>query len=214
MCVIVVKKAGQELPNYELLFKCFQKNPDGCGFMYNHNQKVHIEKGFMHFDKFYKRILDLDKKINLKSKGVVFHFRIMTSGKISRGNCHPFPISESISKLKKLNVNCEDIAFCHNGIINNYLPLGQADISDTQLFSIEVLSMFYKYDKNFYKNEKVLNAIEKLCKSKLCFLNCKGDIYLVGSFFKSDGYLFSNLNFKMYQQKYFYDYEDYDFNLC
>ena len=49
MCVIVTKEINQKMPSKETLKQCFLANPDGCGFMYNYENEVYIEKGFMTF---------------------------------------------------------------------------------------------------------------------------------------------------------------------
>jgi len=48
MCVIIVKPSGEEMPDETTLWQCWQVNPDGAGYMYQHNDKVVVSKGYMH----------------------------------------------------------------------------------------------------------------------------------------------------------------------
>lgn len=47
MCIIIVKNSRMDLPDKEILKRCWNKNPHGAGFMYNYNDVVIIKKGFM-----------------------------------------------------------------------------------------------------------------------------------------------------------------------
>ena len=46
MCVICYKPKGIAFPEERILQNCFDNNPDGAGFMWPENGKVHIRKGF------------------------------------------------------------------------------------------------------------------------------------------------------------------------
>ena len=72
MCIIVAKKKGLELPTKEILENCFTANDDGAGISWNtDNGTVIIEKGFMTFNEFYNRLLEIDNEYNLKDRGVL-----------------------------------------------------------------------------------------------------------------------------------------------
>lgn len=168
MCVIVSKEMNQKMPSKETLKQCFLANPDGCGFMYNYENEVYIEKGFMTFESFYARLKELDEQIGLKKRAIVFHFRISTSGLIDEGNCHPYPICNNIRVMRSTYLKCKDVAFCHNGIISDYIPKSKL-INDTQCFGIHVLDKFYELNHEFYKDKDICRMLKLLCKSKLCF---------------------------------------------
>ena len=36
MCIIIVKNSRMDLPDKEILKRCWNKNPHGAGFMYNY----------------------------------------------------------------------------------------------------------------------------------------------------------------------------------
>lgn len=42
MCIIIVKNSRMDLPDKEILKRCWNKNPHGAGFMYNYNDVVII----------------------------------------------------------------------------------------------------------------------------------------------------------------------------
>ena len=163
--------------------------------MYAKNNSVYIEKGFMDFESFYRRIEELDQQINLTNHAIVIHFRISTSGKIDKENCHPYPITNNLRYTRCTLLKCNDVAFCHNGIIRDYIPTGQKLYNDTQMFDAQVLSFFKSKYPEFYKSKNIMKMLDILCKSKLCFLDNKGDIYTVGNFMERDGILYSNLKF-------------------
>ena len=47
MCIAIAKPIGVEIPNDDILTNCFNNNPDGAGFAFNHNNEVVIRKGYM-----------------------------------------------------------------------------------------------------------------------------------------------------------------------
>jgi len=136
MCVIVYKERGKEIPNSEIIEKCFHKNPDGSGILLHRRgtKLLEIHKGFMKLDDFKTALSELNVT---KDDDLVLHFRITTSGGTSPENCHPFPISSNVDDLKATRLNTR-MAFVHNGI------LGKGDtelkISDTQLFIRDIIS--------------------------------------------------------------------------
>ena len=210
MCVIVAKKRGIELPSKKTLKDCFETNPDGAGLMYvNENKKIVIEKGFMTFEAFYKKLTELDKKYDLKKKALVMHFRITTQGGTSPGNCHPFPVTDDEKKLKSTYLECDNIAFAHNGIISLYSMRDDKGMSDTMLLSKELLYPLFNYNKKFYKQEHNQELIEEIIGTdKIAFLDNKENITLIGDFKKDGELYFSNLNHK---KNYNYYYNDYDY---
>ena len=211
MCVIVAKKRGIELPSKKTLKDCFETNPDGAGLMYvNENKKIVIEKGFMTFEAFYKKLTELNKKYNLKKKALVMHFRITTQGGTSPGNCHPFPITDDEKKLKSTYLECDNIAFAHNGIISLYSMRDDKGMSDTMLLSKELLYPLFNYNKKFYKQEHNQELIEEIIGTdKIAFLDNEEKIITIGEFKEDEGALYSNLNHKKNYNYYNYNYNDY-----
>ena len=57
MCIAIYKPENVEIPK-ETLETCFENNPDGAGYMFAEDKKLHVRKGFFDMDKFwnsYKR---------------------------------------------------------------------------------------------------------------------------------------------------------------
>ena len=191
MCIIAVKPIGEELMERRILENCFNYNSDGMGFMWNEDGKVHISKGYMNFEEGYRVLKELDRRINLKERGLVIHFRIATSGNVDMGACHPFAISNSDKTLRTLELTT-DIGVAHNGIISAYIPPKNSILSDTQLFIKDYLYNIKEEIPNFLTNSNILFAIEKVAGSKLAFLDGEGNVTTVGKFISEDNYLFSN----------------------
>lgn len=214
MCIIVSKEKGIEMPSKEILERCFESNPDGAGFMYERNGKVQIRKGFMSFEEFYTNIEKLERICgDLTSIPLVMHFRISTGGKVDKGNCHPYPIVDNDKALRSLNYSTS-MGMAHNGIISGYDDPKKV-LNDTQMYIKKVVSTFYQYDNNFLKNPKVLEILEDIAGSKLCFLDNNGDITYVGDFIEDNGVMYSNSS---YLKRSFFPllgyssyYDDYDY---
>ena len=193
MCVILVKEVGYDLPNENNLLACWNKNPHGAGFMFNDNGKVIIKKGYMNFNDFYNELISIDKKIYLKNRGLVIHFRIATSGLVDKGNCHPHPLSDSINDLSNTYIET-NLGVAHNGVITFYNRKDDT-LNDTQLFVKNDLFELYSLDKKFYLNPIFQSMIERLINgSRFVFLNGQGQIFKIGKWYRKDNYYFSNLS--------------------
>lgn len=192
MCVIAAKPIGIEMPADNEIMNMWFRNPDGAGIMYAHNGKVHIEKGFMEYDDFCDKLEELNRKYDLKNMAVVMHFRITTHGGTKPGNCHPFPISDSVGMLSKLKLNT-DIGVAHNGIIDIKPRKG---ISDTMEYIAGQLAPLYKAVPQFYKNKHLMQMVEYAIDSKMAFLTKEGNIYTIGKFMEHNGMKYSNESYQ------------------
>lgn len=214
MCVITYKPAGVKMPSKSILKKCFDKNPDGAGYMLPLNDKVVIRKGFMNFDAFYKDIKSTIAKNGIDSvkTPIVMHFRISTQGGIQAGLCHPYPICRDYKEMRKLE-NASDMALCHNGIISGCSESeyyggywdrktkswhrgekARLDHNDTMKFIKDYASLVIDGDADFAKSKAKRELLERLCEySKLAIMNGKGAVTLIGHFEKKDGIYYSNM---------------------
>lgn len=220
MCIIVVKKKGIDLPSKETLKTCFERNHDGAGLMYVQNGQVIIDKGYMDFKSFYKRLQKVEHKIgNLKNHAIVMHFRIGTQGANDKATTHPFPISNKVEDLKATYFRT-DVGMVHNGIISKFNY--DKTISDTQLFIKDFVSVIKKLRVDFYKDKDVLGLLKnEIGYSKLCFLDKDENIYYIGDKVEDNGIIYSNDTYKPYEYKYNtrtkyssawdYDWNDYDY---
>lgn len=212
MCNFVICKKGKPLISKEERQKMFDANSDGCGLMYSHNGKVHVLKGFMSNDEFEKVIYNLEQRIDLTNETVVLHYRISTTPKVTPSLTHPHIISSVESDFKKLKFS-DSIAFVHNGSISNYYNYNKK-MSDTQNFSLQMLSKMRKIDSRFYEKKEYLDWIKSLTSSlddkynRFCFLDGAGNYYTVGDVLEKDGYIYANenhLSFEAYEDTYYSD---------
>lgn len=194
MCIIIAKDKSGRLPSKKELENSFNYNSDGAGLMYVDNGKVHIHKGFMTFNSFYKHYKKLLIKYNnFKDKSLVLHFRIGTSSGNTPKNTHPYPVSSNEKDLHKLFMTT-DLAIAHNGIISDYTPENKnaSKTNDTQEFIMKYISPIYKHYKLFYLNKYLLNGMESITNSKLVFLDKNDNLYYVGDFINDNNLKFSN----------------------
>ena len=59
MCIILHKPINIQLPDIQTLETCYNNNSDGAGFMYQHDKRVHIQKGFMTFSSLISTLNEL-----------------------------------------------------------------------------------------------------------------------------------------------------------
>lgn len=192
MCIIAAKPAGIEMPSEETLINMWLRNSDGAGVMYAVNGMVHIEKGFMKYEEFEKCIEALDKKYGLKKLPMVMHLRITTHGGTCAENCHPFPITDSLGKLRK-SKQTATIAVAHNGIID---ITTRKNVSDTMEYIASQLAPLSKGVPRFYENKHLMQMIENATDSKLAFMTGNGRIYYIGDFIEDGGIMYSNTSYK------------------
>lgn len=201
MCVICAKPAGVEMPSDEYIENMWFANPDGAGIMYLTGGSVRIEKGFMEYDNFMNRLLELREEHDLTKSPVVMHFRITTHGGTKPENCHPFPISDSVGILSKLVQNTS-IGVAHNGIIDITPRKG---ISDTMEYIISQLYPLSKACPKFYQNKWLMKMVSNAIDSKMAFLTSQGEIYTIGEFQEEAGIRYSNNSFK--RPRYYKDFK-------
>lgn len=199
MCIIAYKPKDIEMPDKQILLNCFNRNPDGAGYMFAEDNKVKIKKGFMSFSAFYNDLM-IDYDRMGKGTDFVLHFRIGTQGGNIPANTHPFAISENVEDLKELYKEC-DVALAHNGIINltsNYLS--SSNTSDTMDFITDYLSCIIR-EGDWYKQksfEKNVKLIEKLIgySNKLAIMSNDGHTELIGNFIQEKGIFYSNTSYE------------------
>lgn len=206
MCVIIVKKAGQEVPSESFLKKAWHSNPDGAGFAYSDGENVHVVKGLMNLCDFFEAVEAVRKAVeDLKSLNMVFHFRIATHGAVEPLNTHPFKICDFEEKAtKKLKFSTKRGVFFHNGILSNFGSKSKSDsfdFCDTILRGVQDFSNFEVH--------QMLENIASYNISRFAILT-PGDVYTFGNFVEVNGYFCSNNYFNADYNancKYFDDFE-------
>ena len=203
MCIIVAKPKNVEMPSIETIENCFRRNPDGAGLMYVKDNQVIVDKGYMDIDSLLERLEKLKNELgveDLKEKAVVLHFRIGTAGKNDRETTHPFIITNDFDKLRATKIT-SSVGMVHNGVISHY-SYSKQTLSDTQLFIKHVVYPISRLDKKFYEKQEILDMLQDLAGSKLCFLDNKENIRYVGDKIEDNGIIYSNSTYKVYEYKY------------
>lgn len=210
MCIAIAKPIGVDIPSDEILTNCFNNNPDGAGFAFNHNNEVVIRKGYMKLKDFLDAFHKYDEKFGFKNRGVLIHTRITTHGGTNPQMCHPFPINSDEGALKKIEY-VSPYAVIHNGIIS--LTSSEAtkkkDMSDTAIFVQKYLTKIAK-NKNWFNNKANMELVYELIDSKMAVLNGKGKIVMTNGFTEDNGIFYSNSSYKENRYKRVYDWDWYD----
>ena len=191
MCIIAVKPASKPMPSDSVLSTMWKRNSDGAGFMYAHNGKVYIRKGFMHFAKYQRALEQIPQNVP-----AVLHFRIATHGGISPGMCHPFPLTDNIKRLKATNQTAR-VGIAHNGIIP-ILP--RKGLSDTAEYIASQLVPLSKALPQWYRNPHALDMVEKGIQSRMVVLAGTGELVTIGKGWIDDGGIkYSNTSYMQMQ---------------
>ena len=158
MCIAIYKPEDVTISKASLE-RCFDANPDGAGFMFAEDNKLHIHKGYFKFKTFYKAYKDHE------TKQALVHFRIKTHGKTDKTNCHPFLVNDGLG-------------FIHNGIITGY---GDDKLSDTIQFNNAILKKIVKKHGSMgLFDDPMQELIENVIGySKLVFLDKKGNFNIM-----------------------------------
>lgn len=172
MCIIIVKPKEKTLEK-KLLKHCWDKNNDGGGFAFAENDKIKVYKELEDFDKFWKlyethvvkpRAAKDKTKTREEAYNVLLHFRIGTSGEVSRDNIHPFIVNTTY-------------AFAHNGIITNLDMTANSPFSDTYVFNELIKDLPLHWMKN--KSQRILVRSFIGSGSKLAFLDKRGAVNMI-----------------------------------
>lgn len=228
MCIVVYKPKNKNMPSADILRECFNRNPDGAGYMFPEDNKVIIKKGYMHFKSLYKDLIQDYLRLGKKTPFVI-HFRIQTQGGINQALTHPFALSKNMNDLRELYSEC-DFGVAHNGIISltstsaystyydtrtrQYVrDYNKPDYSDTMKFITDYLSLIIR-EQDWYKDDDKLSLIEKLAgyTNKFAVMDWSGHTTLIGNFIEDNGIYYSNSTYQpiiRYSQQHPYDY-DYD----
>lgn len=145
MCVIFYQTKEQELFTYDEFKEAALTNPHGMGWMANIGGHVCYKKGYFNVNQFYDDYVELRRNPELVD--IALHFRIGTGSAIDVANCHPFPITSNPKRIKKSKGIC-DVGVMMNGIIGK----STTEFSDTALYVMKNLKMYYDNDRRFFLN--------------------------------------------------------------
>lgn len=203
MCIILFKPKGIELPEEEILRKCYINNPDGAGIAIQRDNKIIIKKSmkWRKFNKFQKHNTNIEDNI-------VYHFRIATHGQVTTENVHPFIITRDKQELNNSYTTTKKSILAHNGIISLL-----ADKKETKSDSKLLALLLADQDVNkilFSKGIKDLIRV-MIENDRLIIMDNKGNHYLLGDFNQDKGIFYSNHSWKWQIVSYYnnkWDYED------
>jgi len=196
MCIIIYKPIGKTVDKATLR-RCWNRHRDGAGFMFNSENKVWGNKGFMCFDSLLKGLensgfYDPETQLVSDKQAVTIHFRLGNTGKICPQNCHPFPITNDINCIQACHWEA-NIGVAHNGTI--YIELLPGGISDTITFVATILSSPIIH-KNL-DDPAILSLIKHVApKSQFIFLYGNGQTMLIGKWINDAGIYYSNAGYR------------------
>lgn len=199
MCIIAAKPAGVGMPDRETIRTMWRHNDDGAGIMYVDGGRVRITKGYMTLSAFETMLDELEKTHDLTATPVVMHFRIRTHGGTNPECTHPFPITDSVGALKKLQIRT-DIGVAHNGIIHSVVP--RDGISDTMEYIATQLAPLKRAMPKFLGNKHARLMIQNAIDSRMVFLTQSGELHTIGDFVEDNGVLYSNTSYKPWATRY------------
>jgi hypothetical protein len=208
MCIICIKPVGMPLPDLECFKSAHVMNPHGAGFMVAHpdKQQVIIEKGFFDPYSMYEmanRTAERLKK-TFEDLSMVLHWRLATHGSHSKGNCHPFPLTDDLASLKAETIQWFGPAMAHNGVFRIDVPRDERDLSDTQWGIMSLLSTL-----TFDEIEKASeDAIPILNSGRIVLLDPTGRLIRKGSWVEDKGCFWSNPSYWSFSSNRRRDIED------
>ena len=193
MCILIHVPKGKDVSNKKIK-NCWANNPDGGGFVYASAGKLHVYKNLSSVRKYIKAYRDAKAANNVD---FLLHFRIGTSGKTDRRNCHPFMVGRNL-------------AFAHNGVLDIQTHKDAKGRNDTRIFRDEVLR---KLPENWQYNAGIMNALSlATAGSKMAFISAAGKVSFLhkNKGHVLDGVWYSNETYKSAQVRYVRNYYDYD----
>lgn len=155
MCIAIWKPKELKI-NEDTLVNCWNANPNGAGFMYAEDNKLHIIKGLMTYEAFHEAYEPH------KAKACVLHFRIATHGLTNEENTHPFLVSKTLGMV-------------HNGIINKVPCNINKDMSDSWHFIEKILKPLKGISSLWLLDSFKIIIEDYINNSKLIFLDNKGN---------------------------------------
>ena len=190
MCIICVSKSGVRQPTVTELNTMFRNNPDGAGYMVARHGMVSISKGYMDFGEFLNAVR---REHFTERDSVVYHFRISTQAGVNPEMTHPFPLSNRLERMEKLDTTCR-IGVTHNGVIRLTADPDNRRYSDTALFITQYLRVLIQRWEDL-RDRRVLDTVWNLAQSKFAIMDGGGYVATVGEFLNQDGLLFSNASY-------------------
>lgn len=189
MCIIIYAPAKKQVKK-EFICKAYDNNPDGAGVMYYDKKgAVKYKKGFFTFDSLYKFWQSLDV-----NKPRALHCRIATSGKISAGCCHPFPICDDLEAMTVDSGTSGHGCLMHNGVFMDYTPKEgmKSPYSDTMFYTKDLIYPILPV----INNSSVLKLLGEMTSRVILFLPNQKVLRFGDWTEDKDGFYASNTTYK------------------
>jgi glutamine amidotransferase len=183
MCIAILQPKGKEVSS-ECLEESWKSNPDGAGLAYSENGVLKIYKELYSFDNFYKEYREVMERAK---SNMLVHFRIGTSGEKDEINCHP-------------HIANSDMVVIHNGIFRCVDVPKDSPISDTAIFTRDIIQPLYNLNPNFMECELVTKMLEHyIGTNKVVLMNAKGDYRIINEKqgHWEDGIWYSNYSYRV-----------------
>lgn len=223
MCIILTCEANVR-PSYDLVEGCFMSNPDGAGIMWCEHGKVQTSKGF----RTTRALMDAIDAVPNESR-LVIHMRIATSGGITTGTCHPFPICDQLDALHAADTECW-AAIAHNGVIQGVPTDASKGISDTVYFVSNYVTSLLRETGGLTKSAQ-RRIKEAAPGNRFAIMTSDGKVYRLGKGWQTvtkgiqasnaswrySSYLFDKWNdYDMYAEDGFGEHDEYEavFEMC
>lgn len=189
MCIIAYAPEGVQIAD-KTIEVMFRKNPDGAGIMWKptSDSQVEIRKGFMKVEDLLEAYHQIPKECEK-----AIHCRIATSGKVSAGCCHPFPVRPKTTAMRE-KVDRANMALMHNGVFHFATPLKgmKANYSDSMLFAAKFLYPMQK----MLDMECLQTLIEEASSSRLLIMRYNAETIMLGDWQCDKGVFYSNGTYK------------------
>lgn len=139
MCIIATYPAGARPAKQEII-NMIERNPDGVGIAWAHDLRVHVLKGLSD----EVAVSEIISEIIPENSPVLFHARIATSGGVSAGVCHPYPITAKPANMRETFATYRVPVLAHNGVLHNFTPdKTMRGVNDSMLFNARVVYPLY-----------------------------------------------------------------------
>lgn len=205
MCIILSCNPN-ERPTSACITNCWNRNPDGAGFMWADGTTVHGRKGLMTLEDLNAALTEVPDDVPL-----VIHFRIGTSGGLSESVTHPYPVSSDLSDLHAVSWE-SPLGIAHNGVLHGIKTDADNGVSDTVAYIRDVVTPLSQ-DVGLFTAEGLKTLRETSVGSRLCIMNGEGMVMLTGSGWNtvSEGIQASNESWHgyTYQRRYTASWDDY-----
>jgi predicted glutamine amidotransferase len=130
-----------------------------------------------------------------RTRDVVFHARIATSGGISAQKCHPFPLTDNARELNATQYKTKGALVFHNGVFSLNVENG---LNDTQTFIKNSLAPIARLDADGLKNGRFDDLLKMATSGSRLLMLYPDGVKTFGAWTEDGGVMYSNTGYKPY----------------